>query len=136
MISVVVPVYNEEEIVPLLHDAVVRAMSKLRDTWEVVYVNDGSADSTLQLLRALQLNDPNVVVVDLSRNCLSQARLPIPPQGHFCGASGADHSGAKARVNVLFVPLPARFSTRIGALSGPPRRAYDRRRFTQPRNPP
>ncbi|MGA9814566.1 MAG: glycosyltransferase family 2 protein [Terriglobales bacterium] len=68
MISVVVPVYNEEEIVPLLHDAVVRAMSKMRDTWEVVYVNDGSSDSTLQLLRALQLNDPNVVVVDLSRN--------------------------------------------------------------------
>ena len=45
MISVVVPVYNEEEIIPLLHDAVVRAMSKLRDTWEVVYVNDGSTDS-------------------------------------------------------------------------------------------
>ncbi|MGH9552074.1 MAG: glycosyltransferase family 2 protein, partial [Terriglobales bacterium] len=68
MISVVVPVYNEEEIVPLLHDAVVHAMSKLRDPWEVVYVNDGSTDSTLQLLRSLQLNDPNVVVVDLSRN--------------------------------------------------------------------
>ena len=68
MISVVVPVYNEEEIIPLLHDAVVRAMSKLRDTWEVVYVNDGSTDSTLQLLRNLQLTEPHVVVVDLSRN--------------------------------------------------------------------
>ena len=68
MISVVVPVYNEEEIIPLLHDAVVRAMSKLRDTWEVVYVNDGSTDSTLQLLRNLQLTDTQVVVVDLSRN--------------------------------------------------------------------
>ena len=68
MISVVVPVYNEEEIIPLLHDAVVRAMSKLRDTWEVVYVNDGSTDSTLQLLRNLQLTDTHVVVVDLSRN--------------------------------------------------------------------
>ena len=68
MISVVVPVYNEEEIVSLLHDAVVRAMSKLRDSWEVVYVNDGSTDSTLPLLRSLQLNDPHVVVVDLSRN--------------------------------------------------------------------
>ena len=30
---------------------------------------------------------------------LSQARLPIPPQGHYCGASGADHSGAMPRVN-------------------------------------
>ena len=68
MISVVVPVYNEEEIISLLHDAVARAMSKLRDSWEVVYVNDGSRDSTLQLLRSLQLNDPHVVVVDLSRN--------------------------------------------------------------------
>ena len=58
MISVVVPVYNEEEIIPLLHDAVVRAMSKLRDTWEVVYVNDGSTDSTLQLLRNLQQGTP------------------------------------------------------------------------------
>ena len=61
MISVVVPVYNEEEIIPLLHDAVVRAMSKLRDTWEVVYVNDGSTDLSLQLLRSLQLNDTHVV---------------------------------------------------------------------------
>ncbi len=68
MISVVVPVYNEEEIIPLLHDAVVRAMSNLRDTWEVVYVNDGSTDLSLQLLRSLQLNDTHVVVVDLSRN--------------------------------------------------------------------
>ncbi len=57
MISVVVPIYNEEEIIPRLHDAVVGAMSKLRDPWEVVYVNDGSKDSTLQLLRTLQLND-------------------------------------------------------------------------------
>lgn len=68
MISVVVPVYNEEEIITLLHDAVVRATSKLRDTWEVVYVNDGSKDSTLELLRTLQLNDTHVVIVDLSRN--------------------------------------------------------------------
>jgi dolichol-phosphate mannosyltransferase len=68
MISVVVPVYNEEGIIPRLHDAVVGAMSKLRDPWEVVYVNDGSTDSTLQLLRTLQLNDTHVVVVDLSRN--------------------------------------------------------------------
>ena len=50
------------------HGIVARAMSKLRDTWEVVYVNDGSTDSTLQLLRNLQLTDTQVVVVDLSRN--------------------------------------------------------------------
>ncbi|HEX3353034.1 MAG TPA: glycosyltransferase family 2 protein [Terriglobales bacterium] len=68
MISVVVPVYNEEEIIPLLHDAVVKAMSEIEDRWEVVYVNDGSKDSSLSLLRNLQLNDRHIVIVDLSRN--------------------------------------------------------------------
>lgn len=68
MISVVVPIYNEEEIISQLHDAVIQAMSRMRESWEVVYVNDGSKDSSLQLLRNLQLNDTHVVVVDLSRN--------------------------------------------------------------------
>src|SRR5215467_293415 len=68
MISLVVPVYNEEEIIPLLHDAVVHAMSQIDESWEVVYVNDGSKDTTLELLRGLQNDDPHVVVADLSRN--------------------------------------------------------------------
>src|SRR6266478_3453691 len=68
MISVVIPVYNEEEIISLLHHAVSNAMSKVDDNWEVVYVNDGSDDSSLELLRKLQAEDPRVVVVDLSRN--------------------------------------------------------------------
>ncbi len=68
MISVVIPIYNEEEIIPLLHDAVSSAMNELEDRWEVVYVNDGSKDSSLHLLRQVQAADPHVVVVDLSRN--------------------------------------------------------------------
>jgi polyisoprenyl-phosphate glycosyltransferase len=68
MISVVIPIYNEEEIISLLHDAVSKAMKEVGDSWEVVYVNDGSDDSSLDLLRKLQSADPRVVVVDLSRN--------------------------------------------------------------------
>src|SRR6266403_1989784 len=68
MISVVIPVYNEEEIISLLHHAVSNAMSKVEDNWEVVYVNDGSDDASLDLLRRLQSDDSHVVVVDLSRN--------------------------------------------------------------------
>jgi polyisoprenyl-phosphate glycosyltransferase len=68
MISLVVPIYNEEEIISLLHDAVARAMAEVHEPWEVVYVNDGSRDSSLELLRTLQLTDKHVVVVDLSRN--------------------------------------------------------------------
>jgi dolichol-phosphate mannosyltransferase len=68
MISVVVPIYNEEEIISRLHDAVLKGMSGVRESWEVVYVNDGSKDSSLSLLRNLQSSDTHVVVVDLSRN--------------------------------------------------------------------
>ncbi len=68
MISLVIPIYNEEEILSILHDAVSSAMNEIDEIWEVVYVNDGSKDSSLDLLRQLQGRDPHVVVVDLSRN--------------------------------------------------------------------
>jgi len=68
MISVVVPIYNEEELVVRFHEAVAKAMEQCRTQWEVVYVNDGSTDSSLELLKGLQSLDSHVVVVELSRN--------------------------------------------------------------------
>jgi glycosyltransferase involved in cell wall biosynthesis len=68
MISVVIPIYNEEEIIAPLHEAVSAVMRGTRESWEVVYINDGSKDTSLDLLRQLQATEPEVVVVDLSRN--------------------------------------------------------------------
>ena len=68
MISVVVPIFNEEENIVLFHEAVADALVDIGEDWEAVYVNDGSRDSSLDLLRGLQEDDPHVVVVDLSRN--------------------------------------------------------------------
>src|SRR6202453_1371259 len=68
MISVVVPIFNEEEIVNLFHTALVGSMKDIGEAWEVVYINDGSRDSSLKLLTELQTKDTHVVVVDLSRN--------------------------------------------------------------------
>ena len=68
MISVVVPIYNEEELVVRFHEAVANAMEAAHAQWEVVYVNDGSTDSSLKLLKGLQNLDSHVVVVELSRN--------------------------------------------------------------------
>src|SRR5580658_6651487 len=68
MVSVVVPIFNEEELVVRFHEAVANAMESARTQWEVVYVNDGSTDFSLQLLRGLQAMDTHVVVVELSRN--------------------------------------------------------------------
>ncbi len=68
MISVVVPIYNEEELILQFHEAVASSLQSTGTQWEVVYVNDGSIDSSLELLRGLQTVDSHVVVIELSRN--------------------------------------------------------------------
>jgi dolichol-phosphate mannosyltransferase len=68
MVSIVVPVYNEEDLIVQFHEAVSNVLQGIAEGWEVVYVNDGSTDSTLELLKSLQALDPHVVVVELSRN--------------------------------------------------------------------
>lgn len=68
MVSIVIPIYNEEELIEKLNEAVSGALKGIVDEWEVVYVNDGSTDSSLELLKGLQAVDSHVVVVELSRN--------------------------------------------------------------------
>ena len=75
MISIVVPIYNEEETIIALHSAMQEAMNATGEEWEVVYVNDGSRDNSLFLLRQQQALDPHVVVVELSRNWGHQGAL-------------------------------------------------------------
>ena len=67
LLSVVVPVFDEAQVLPLFHRRLAGAMQRL-GAWEVVYVDDGSQDETLRLLEALHAADPRVGVVSLSRN--------------------------------------------------------------------
>jgi glycosyltransferase involved in cell wall biosynthesis len=75
MISIVIPIYNEEEVIERLHRSVRSVMDTLSEDWEVVYVNDGSGDLSLELLLGLQRVDRHVVVIELSRNWGHQAAL-------------------------------------------------------------
>jgi len=72
LISVVVPLYNEEDNVPELMRRIGAIMKRIvaeeGDRYEIVAVNDGSGDATLGSLRAARAAEPNLVVVDLSRN--------------------------------------------------------------------
>lgn len=67
-ISVVVPAYNEQEVLPEFHKRVGAVLDALPFDSEVLYVNDGSTDSTLQVLQGLRESDERVTIVDLSRN--------------------------------------------------------------------
>jgi len=68
VISLVVPIFNEGAIIPRLYQEIVAAMDQAGEPWEVVFVNDGSTDRSLELLLGLQATDRRAVVADLSRN--------------------------------------------------------------------
>ena len=75
MLSVVVPIYNEEENIAAFHAAVKAVMETMEQRWEIVYVNDGSRDNSLALLLEIQRRDPRVAVLEFSRNFGHQAAL-------------------------------------------------------------
>jgi dolichol-phosphate mannosyltransferase len=75
MLSVVVPIYNEEENIAAFHAAVKAVMETMEERWEIVYVNDGSRDSSLSLLLEIQRRDPRVAILEFSRNFGHQAAL-------------------------------------------------------------
>ncbi len=67
-LSVVVPAFNEEEVLPALHARLSAVMAALGERWELVLVNDGSRDRTLAVMQSLRKADPHVAVLNLSRN--------------------------------------------------------------------
>lgn len=68
LISVVVPAYNEEGVLPEFQRRLADVLNALGHDSEIVYANDGSTDRTIQVLKELASQDPRVVIVDLSRN--------------------------------------------------------------------
>ncbi|MFN3739525.1 MAG: glycosyltransferase family 2 protein [Thermodesulfovibrionales bacterium] len=66
-LSVVIPVYNEEENIPVLHERLVSVLERIKD-YEIIYVDDGSTDRTLEILEELQKRSSHVVVLSLRRN--------------------------------------------------------------------
>jgi len=68
MLSIVVPVYNEEDNIFPLRERIVAALDQLQEEYEVVLVNDGSVDSTEVKLRAVAEADPRFKVVHFNRN--------------------------------------------------------------------
>jgi dolichol-phosphate mannosyltransferase len=75
MLSVVVPIYNEQENIPAFHAAVSAVLETIEPDWEIVYVNDGSRDKSLSLLLDIQKQDFRVSVVEFSRNFGHQPAL-------------------------------------------------------------
>lgn len=86
VLSVVVPVFNEADNLPALYDALIRQLDALNLPAEIVFVNDGSSDDSLAVLRRLSSQDERAKVVGLSRNF-----------GHQCCiTAGIEHASGDA----------------------------------------
>ena len=81
-ISVVVPLYNEEDCINELHDRIVTVMDTTNHDYEIVFINDGSSDGTLKLLGEIQRGHAKVKLIDLRGNHGQTAAL----------AAGFDHA--------------------------------------------
>jgi dolichol-phosphate mannosyltransferase len=68
VISVVVPIFNEQENLPELRRRLVAALEQTGEAWELVLVNDGSRDRSAEIIRQFHAEDPRIKLVDLSRN--------------------------------------------------------------------
>lgn len=71
-ISIVVPVYNEKLSVPILHEQLHQALDDYSDSWEVVYIDDGSSDGSPQVLEEIAKNDPTHTRVIVFRRNFGQ----------------------------------------------------------------
>jgi len=67
-LSIVVPAFNEQEVLPIFHERLAKVLDSLDITSEVLYVNDGSRDGTLEVMKILRSHDERVSILDLSRN--------------------------------------------------------------------
>jgi glycosyltransferase involved in cell wall biosynthesis len=85
-LSVVIPVYNEEEVLRDFHSKLARVLNNMEIEAEILYVNDGSADDTLKIMHDLRQSDQRVSILDLSRNFGKETAM----------TAGLDHASGDA----------------------------------------
>jgi len=74
-VSLLIPVFNEAEALPFLLRELNQVLGQVNLTFEIIFINDGSTDQTLDLLKNISDKDRRIVVVDLSRNFGKEAAL-------------------------------------------------------------
>jgi glycosyltransferase involved in cell wall biosynthesis len=75
MITVIFPVYNEEQNLVILHKRLASVADKLKGSFEFIFIDDCSTDQTPEILRQLHAIDPRVKTIRFARNCGSHAAL-------------------------------------------------------------
>ncbi|CUT04849.1 glycosyltransferase family 2 protein, partial [Candidatus Kryptobacter tengchongensis] len=77
LISIVIPLYNEVESLPELYDQIKEVVKTNRYNYEIIFVDDGSTDGSLDVLKKIRQNDKNVKIISFRRNYGKSAALAI-----------------------------------------------------------
>ncbi len=89
-LSIIIPVYNEEENIRELFKKLTDVCKKIKYSYEIIFIDDGSCDGTLDILLSLQNNDKSIKIIKLSRN-----------HGHQLAISaGIDHADGKYNITM------------------------------------
>ena len=85
MITLIIPCFNEEDTLPIFYEALTQVAEQMEnETFEFLYIDDGSKDNTLHLLKGYALKDPRVRYISFSRNFGKEAAM----YAGFCNAHG------------------------------------------------
>ena len=84
MLSLIVPCYNEQEALPFFYKETVDVLREMDCEYELLFINDGSTDGTLDLIRQYAAADPHVIYLSFSRNFGKEAAM----YAGFCSARG------------------------------------------------
>lgn len=84
MISLIIPCYNEQDALPIFHSETTKVMRDMGCEYELLFINDGSKDETLSILKALAEKDRHVSYLSFSRNFGKEAAM----YAGFCNAHG------------------------------------------------
>lgn len=84
VISLIVPCYNEEEVLPVFYETATKILSEEKLDYEFVFVNDGSKDNTLNILREISKKDVRVKYISFSRNFGKESAM----YAGFCNVKG------------------------------------------------
>jgi len=137
-ISLIVPCYNEEQALPFLYREIVKLAAEMSDQeFEFIFINDGSKDKTLELIKELKLNDDRVHYVSFSRNFGKEAGIYAGLQaatGDYVSLLDADLQDPPSLVKEMYVTLKSEdydcvATRRLDRKGEPPVRSFFAKQF-------
>ena len=76
LISLIIPCYNDEQVLPILKDELIKVINQMSDfDFELLFINDGSKDQTLNLLKKFHTEDSRMNYLSFSRNFGKEAAI-------------------------------------------------------------